>query len=66
MYLGPHAAFIIAAYAVTAFVVVALVAWVILDNFAQRRILGIDRRVAAASHGRDVVAKLTELGISPV
>ena len=28
------------------------------------RILGIDKRVSSASHGRDVVARLTELGLS--
>jgi heme exporter protein D len=50
MNLGPHADFIIAAYAVTAFVVAGLVAWVVLDYSAQRRILdafeerGITRR----------------------
>jgi heme exporter protein D len=38
--LGPHADFIVAAYAVTAFIVAALVAWVVLDYSAQRRILG--------------------------
>src|SRR5664280_1072751 len=40
MNLGPHADFIVAAYAVTVFVVAALVAWVILDYSTQRRILG--------------------------
>jgi heme exporter protein D len=40
MNLGPHADFIIAAYAVTVFVVAALVAWVVRDYSAQRRILG--------------------------
>jgi heme exporter protein D len=40
MNLGPHADFIVTAYAVTAFVVALLVAWVILDYSAQRRILG--------------------------
>jgi len=40
MNLGPHADFIVAAYAVTVFVVAGLVAWVILDYSAQRRILG--------------------------
>jgi heme exporter protein D len=40
MNLGPHAGFIVAAYAVTAFIVAALVAWVVLDYSAQRRILG--------------------------
>jgi heme exporter protein D len=40
MNLGPHADFIIAAYALTAFVVAALTVWVVLDYAAQRRILG--------------------------
>jgi heme exporter protein D len=40
MNLGPHADFIIAAYAVTLFVVAALIAWVLLDYSAQLRILG--------------------------
>ena len=40
MNLGPHADFIITAYAVTVFVVAAVVAWVIVDYSTQRRILG--------------------------
>lgn len=40
MNLGPHADFIVAAYAVSLFVVAALIAWVLLDYSAQRRILG--------------------------
>ena len=40
MILGPHADFIVAAYALTAFVVAALIAWVVLDYSAQRRTLG--------------------------
>jgi heme exporter protein D len=50
MNLGPHADFIVAAYAVTAFAVAALIAWVVLDYSAQRRVLddledrGITRR----------------------
>lgn len=40
MNLGPHADFIVAAYAVTVFVVAALVAWIALDYSAQQRILG--------------------------
>ena len=40
MNLGPHADFIVAAYAVTLFVVAALIAWVLLDYSAQCRILG--------------------------
>jgi heme exporter protein D len=38
--LGAHASFIVAAYAVTTFVVASLVAWVVLDHSAQRRMLG--------------------------
>lgn len=30
---------------------------------ADGRLLAIDKKVSAASHGRDIVAKLTELGI---
>lgn len=40
MNLGPHADFIVASYALTTFVVAALIAWVVLDYSAQRRILG--------------------------
>ena len=50
MNLGPHADFIVAAYAVTLFVVAALIAWVLLDYSTQLRILddleerGVTRR----------------------
>jgi heme exporter protein D len=50
MNLGPHTDFIVAAYAVTLFVVATLIAWVLLDYWAQRRILsdleehGVTRR----------------------
>ncbi len=40
MILGPHADFIIASYALTAFVIAAMVAWVVLDYSTQRRLLG--------------------------
>ncbi len=40
MNLGPHADFIVASYAVTVFVVAALIAWIVADYAAQRRILG--------------------------
>jgi heme exporter protein D len=39
MALGPHAAFIVAAYLITALVVAGLVAWVIADRRAQARAL---------------------------
>jgi heme exporter protein D len=41
MNLGPHAAFIIAAYGVAALVVGALIAWIALDHRAQKRRLGV-------------------------
>ena len=50
MELGPHAAFIVTAYLMAAAVVVALIAWVLFDLRAQRRILadletrGVTRR----------------------
>jgi heme exporter protein D len=50
MDLGPHAAFIIAAYAVAVVVVLGLIAWVLADHGAQRRLLadldarGVTRR----------------------
>ena len=53
MHLGPYAAFILAAYAAAALVVGALVAWVVLDFRAQKRVLGeleahgVTRRSAA-------------------
>ena len=40
MSLGPYADFIIASYAVTALVVVALIGWIAADYAAQRRVLG--------------------------
>ena len=40
MNLGPHADFIVAAYALTVFVIALLIAWVVLDYSAQRRVLG--------------------------
>ena len=57
MNLGPHADFIVAAYAVTVFVVAGLIAWVVLDYAAQRRVLGdleergVTRRSRRSSEG---------------
>ena len=39
MNLGQHAAFIVASYAVAALVVLGLIAWVLADFRAQRRVL---------------------------
>jgi len=40
MNLGPHAVFIVAAYAAAAVVVGGLIAWVAIDFRAQKRVLG--------------------------
>jgi heme exporter protein D len=40
MNLGPHTAFIIAAYAAAVAVIAALIVWVVVDFRAQRRALG--------------------------
>jgi heme exporter protein D len=40
MNLGPHANFIVAAYAIALVVVGVLIVWVVLDHRTQRRILG--------------------------
>jgi heme exporter protein D len=53
MDLGPHAGFILAAYAIALAVVAGLIAWVVCDHRAQLRILedleraGVTRRSAA-------------------
>ena len=53
MELGPHAAFIVAAYAAGGVVVAALIAWIVADHRAQQRILaelerqGVTRRSGA-------------------
>jgi len=50
MDLGPHAAFVIGAYVMAAVVVIGLIAWVLADYEAQRRLLadlearGVSRR----------------------
>jgi heme exporter protein D len=51
--LGPHAGFIVAAYAIACAVVAGLIAWIVADHRAQLRILddleraGVTRRSAA-------------------
>jgi heme exporter protein D len=53
MSLGPHAAFILAAYCAAVAIIAALIAWVWLDFRAQKRLLGhleasgVTRRSAA-------------------
>jgi heme exporter protein D len=52
MSLGPHAAYIVAAYGITFAVIAALIAWAVADYRRQRRILadlerrGVTRRSA--------------------
>ena len=58
MDLGPHAGFILAAYAIALAVVAGLIAWIVLDHRAQLRILedleraGVTRRFAAREEVR--------------
>jgi heme exporter protein D len=53
MDLGPHASFILAAYAIAFAVIAGLIAWIVLDHRAQLRVLddleraGVTRRSAA-------------------
>jgi heme exporter protein D len=55
MNLGPHAAFILTAYAAAIVVIGALIAWIALDHRAQKRLLGeldqqgVTRRSATAA-----------------
>jgi heme exporter protein D len=55
--LGPHAGFIVAAYAAGVLVVLALIGWIVADHRAQLRILadlerqGLTRRSASAERG---------------
>ena len=54
MDLGPHAGFIVAAYAVALAVVAGLIAWIVIDHRNQTRLLedleqaGVTRRSATA------------------
>jgi heme exporter protein D len=59
MNLGPHAAFIVSAYAVAIAIIAAMVAWVLIDHRRQARILadleaeGVTRRSERPSEGKD-------------
>lgn len=54
---GPHATFIVAAYATVAIVLGGLITWLIFDGFHQRRLLdelearGVRRRSAQRASG---------------
>jgi heme exporter protein D len=58
MDLGPHAAFIIASYAIVAIVMLTLVAWLVLDGRRHQRTLealearGVRRRSHAGDQAR--------------
>jgi heme exporter protein D len=58
MNLGPHAAFIVAAYAVAVGVILGMIAWVAIDYRRQLRMLadlearGVTRRSDPASEGK--------------
>ena len=59
MNLGPHAAFIVSAYAVAIAIIAAVIAWVLIDYRRQARILaeleaeGVIRRSDRPSEGKD-------------
>jgi heme exporter protein D len=59
MNLGPHAAFIVSAYAVAILIVAAMIAWIMLDHRRQMRTLsdlearGVTRRSDRGSVGKD-------------
>jgi len=59
MNLGPHAAFIVSAYAIAILIVAAMITWVLLDHRRQTRTLseletrGVTRRSDRASEAKD-------------
>ena len=59
MNLGPHAAFIVGAYAVAILIIAAMIAWIFLDHRRQMRTLselearGVTRRSDRTSAGKD-------------
>ena len=58
MELGPHAAFIVGAYAIAVAIIAAMIAWVLIDHRRQMRILadleaqGVTRRSDRQSEGK--------------
>ena len=51
--LGPHAAFIVAAYGAAVLILAALIAWIVLDHRAQQRALGeLEKRGVTRRSGR--------------
>ena len=59
MNFGPHAAFIVSAYAIALVIVATMIVWVVLDHRQQQRILaelearGVTRRSERRSDGKD-------------
>jgi heme exporter protein D len=59
MDLGPHAAFIVGAYAVAILIIAAMIGWVLVDHRRQMRVLeeleaqGVTRRSERPSEGKE-------------
>ena len=63
MHLGPHAAFILAAYAAGLVIIALMIAWIMLDYRTQRRVLadldarGVRRRSERAARQASAVPR---------
>jgi heme exporter protein D len=62
MDLGPHATFIIASYAASAFILALLIGWIVAENRALKRTLADleSRGITRRSDGRKVEARKSE------
>jgi heme exporter protein D len=60
MNLGPHASFIIAAYAVAALVVIGLIVWVEIDNRLLRQRLATLKEQGVSRRSENTAAKPAE------
>ena len=58
MHLGPHADFIVAAYAVAALVLLSMVGWVVLDHRAQKQKLAKLETLGVARRSERTVERL--------
>ena len=63
MTLGPHAPFIVAAYAAAMAILAGLIAWVLLDYRAQRRLLA-DLDARGVSRRSEQTAPLRQSGLT--
>jgi len=66
MDLGPHATFIIASYAASAFILALLIGWIVMENRALKRTLADfeSRGITRRSDERKVAARKSGLGKS--